>query len=199
MANYVSNTLIIQCNDMDIMRKIKGLIFVKDENGGLQYSMQKLSPMPLAYSGQPGYLQYGNDWYCKRWVTKWDTYGSRVIDSGLTLTLFYETKWGSNNVWVKTFCKDINRIVDKHENAESITIQVEHDYWELMIGLGGKLIWRLGEKITYHESGLMEYAFHFDRPFHDDLVARFGYEPFIPKAQSKNLIKNNTIDKTEQK
>jgi hypothetical protein len=182
MPNYTSNKLRIQCNNLEIMDKIKGLIFVKDENGGIQHSMEKLLPMQQGYSDKPGHSKYGHERYWKVWCTKWDVCNSKFEDSGHTLTLFYETLWGTNDVWVMRFCKQINRIVDNLGNAESLIIQVEHDYWELMIGFVGKLIWKPGEKIKYHESGLMEYASLYDRPFHDYLVAKHGYEPFIPKA-----------------
>lgn len=199
MPNYVSNTLRIQCSDMDIMNKIKELIFIKDEEGKQQYSMEKLLPMPQGYSDQPGYSKYGHDWCCSVWGTKWDICGSKVKDSGHTLTLYYDTAWSPNDGWVETLCKYINTVVGKLKNARNLTLQVEHDYWELGIGIGGKLIWKPQEEVKYHHTGIFEYAYQYDRPFYENLIKDWDFPPTISKAQSNNPTINNTNDKIEQK
>jgi len=182
MPNYVSNKLRIQCNDIDIMKKIKGLIFINDENGSMQYSMEKLLPMPQGYSDQPGYSQYGHDWCCAVWGTKWDICGSKVKDSGHTITLYYDTAWRPNDGWVETLCKYIDTVVCKLMNAGNITLQVEHDYWEIGLGFGGKLIWKPQEDVKYHHTDIWEYAYLYDRPFYENLIKDWEYPPSIPKA-----------------
>jgi hypothetical protein len=167
-----------------MMGKIKEFIFVEDENGKKQYSMEKLLPMPKGFSEHPGYSTYGYDWCCTVWGTKWDVCFPIVKESGNTLILLYETAWSPNCEWVEIFCKYINWSVYKYKKEETPSIEIEHDFWELGMGFAGKLFWRPGEDFKYQHLGLVEYAYLYDKAFHDSLVENLGYNPFLPKDQA---------------
>lgn len=184
MPNYVTNELKIQCNNLKTMEKIKHAIFIRDDNGNAEFSMQKLLPVPPESIDQAGDPEYRYYWCLTMWGTKWDVCFPKVKESGDTLILVYQTAWDTNDSWVKMLCNFINMIVRDRENT---TIQIDHDFWELGMGFGGKLIWKPGEKIKYHRSDIMEYAYLYDRPLHDDLANNCGFPPFIPE-KSKNDI-----------
>jgi hypothetical protein len=184
MPNYTTNKLKIRCNNSELMVKIKKLIFLENEKGEKQYSMKKFLPMPEGFSDHPEYSKYGYDWCCTVWGTKWDVCYPKCKESGDTLILLYETAWSPNCEWVEIFSKYLNWCMRIHKNDATQILQVEHDFWELGMGFGGKLNWRPGEEFKYRYSGIMEYAYLFNRVLHDSLVKNLDYMPFIPKNNS---------------
>jgi len=68
MPNHVTNRLEIHCEDKITMDKIRMMIFDEDENKKQKYTMSKMLPLPVRFSGSKAYSDYGYDWCRAIWV-----------------------------------------------------------------------------------------------------------------------------------
>lgn len=59
---YIDNDLFVYCSDSFLLRKIEKLIFKKDENGELIFTMNQLLPMPQDFSGLVEFQMFGRHW-----------------------------------------------------------------------------------------------------------------------------------------
>jgi len=178
MPNYVNNILKISCDDDKILEKIKALMFTIDSEGELNYTMEKLLPMPKEFSDIEGYNDYGYNWCCVMWGTKWDVCDPEVLLSGNTIRIHYETAWSPNTEWVESLCKYIKWML--YAIDDQPTIELVHEYSEIGMNFGGILEWSPDKKFKYHEYSLMEYAYLYHKDFHDSMVECLGFEPFNP-------------------
>lgn len=180
MPNYVNNTLNISCDNHEIMSKIKEMIYEKDSSGNLNYTMEKLLPIPTELKGKPGYITFGLDWCVTVWGTKWDIIEPFIKESGETLTLWYKTVWSPNTKWVALLCDYIRFITSSFNKNKFPEIIIEHNYWEWRMKFGGNLFWTPYKKFKYHEYEIMEYAYLYNKGLYNWLIDKFDYEPFNP-------------------
>src|SRR5664280_526346 len=109
MADYIYNILTIRCIDNNLMNKIKTLILSKDDENRLTFKMEKMLPMPEGFSDTIGWNDFGYDWTHAVWGAKWAR-GSRISESGYTISIYYDTPWVPNLFWVETLCRYIDYV-----------------------------------------------------------------------------------------
>ena len=67
MADYIENILRINCDDDKAMETIAQLLFKRNEEGELHFTMTKLLPVPEGFDQNPGYSKYGYNWCISNW------------------------------------------------------------------------------------------------------------------------------------
>ena len=151
MPNNVCNRLIIHCEDEIIMNKIKVMIFDEDKDKNKILTMQKMLPKPSGCTGQIGYNNYGHDWCCAVWGSKWDVYDASIDESGNTITAYYHTAWDANHPWVWALCRYINNTLDLDKGENIHNISVEHRYFDYAGDFGGIAKWNPAIEFSYEQ------------------------------------------------
>ena len=59
---FIDNDLFVYCSDSFLLRKIQKLVFTKDDNGELSFSLNQVLPMPKDFSGTSKYQMFGRCW-----------------------------------------------------------------------------------------------------------------------------------------
>lgn len=155
MANNVGNKLTVQCQDTDIMKRIKKLIFRTDKNNNQEFTMEILLPRSMAFADQEHYDLY---WNRALWGTKWDVMDYIIKESGHTITLFYNTAWEPNCGWVESLCCYLNHYLLYSAKKSTCNLEVEHRYSDYPGNFGGIVYWKPDIKFNYkHYDSYMEY------------------------------------------
>jgi len=158
MPNHVTNNLEIICEDDKTMDKIRTMIFDKDENKNVIFTMKRMLPMPPEFSGTNGYSEYGYYWANAVWGTKWDVYDCIITDSGNTITINYSTAWRPNLTWVELLCHYLDMTIVLLCPEETPFISVKLHYYDYMGDFGGTWEWKPNKKPTSNEYSVLEYA-----------------------------------------
>lgn len=158
MPNYVDNTLKIHCEDNKTMETIGELLFKRNEEDKLEYTMTKLLPRPEEFEGQPGYHKYGHKWSCIYWGTKWDVCSPETMIEENEITLYYQTAWSPNDKWVEALCRYINYITLDSRKENPSKIFVHHRFSEYAMMLDGYLYWEPGLAFEYKNFGGDDYC-----------------------------------------
>ena len=180
MPNNVRNILEIHCPDEGAMGKIKKVIFDHNEINEKVFTMKKLLPMPEGSSGQTGYTDYGYDWCCAIWGTKWDVYDYNIMESGDTILIYYSTAWSPNYRWGESLCKFIQGIIRFDESEKINSIYVKHRFHDYPMDFGGILEWKPKIAPEYKSFSFMEYAELYDKKLFEimtDLEKRMKENP----------------------
>lgn len=152
MADFIRNTLTITCKNNEIKNKIKKMIFRTNDKNEQEFSMTKLLPVPEGISENPGYSEYGYDWCCTVWGTKWDARYGRIFESGDTIIIYYDTAWDPNIPWVDTLCRYIRCASYDYKKFERGEISVTHFYCEEYVETGTEMKWTLGKGVSLTEN-----------------------------------------------
>jgi hypothetical protein len=128
------------------------MIFRTNDKNELVFSMTKLLPVPNGISYNPGYDEYGYDWCCSVWGTKWDAMYCRSFESGNSTIIYYETAWDPNIPWVETLCGYIRTISHHFGNKEPIEISVTHFYCQEYEDIGNEMKWTPDEGFSLIEN-----------------------------------------------
>ena len=158
MPNYVSNTLRIHCEDDKTMEFIGELLFKRNEEDKLEYTMTKLLPMPKEFETQDGYHNFGYYWCYINWGTKWDICYPQITIGEDEIILHYETAWSPNNNWVETFCRHINLETYYRRKEARQKFYIEHSYGEYAMVFGGYLYWKPDMEFEYKKFGGLDYS-----------------------------------------
>ena len=146
MANNVGNKLTIQCQDPDVMKRIKKMILRNDKNNNQEFTMEILLPRSMAYADEENYDLY---WNRAIWDTKRDVYDYKIIDSGNTIILLYDTAWSPNCKWVEALCSYLDDFLRFHQDKDKCNLEIEHRYSEYAMDFGGIVLWKPGTKFEY--------------------------------------------------
>ena len=141
MADFIINKLTIRCKDIDQKEKIKQMLFMYDEKNKPIFTMAKLLPYPEGYSENPIYTEIGYYWFCAAWGTNWDARFPKVLDSGNSITIIYDTAWNPNSPWVITLCRFIHDISYSLNKQEFREVSVTHFYVEEYEDFGTLMTW----------------------------------------------------------
>jgi len=76
--------------------------------------MGKMLPMPEGFSETVGWNDFGSDWTYAVWGAKW-VRSSKISESGHTISIYYDTPWLTNLLWVETLCRYIDCVSNKYE------------------------------------------------------------------------------------
>ena len=158
MPNHVSNNLKIICEDDKTMSKIRMMIFDEDEKHNKKFTMNKLLPRPLEFSDSNGYNEYGYHWCVAIWGTKWDVYNYNIIDSGNTITIYYNTAWDPNENWLEFLCHYIQATLDFDKTKEAPFISVKLHYYDYLGFFGGLWEWVPFKNPLVQRYTLLQYA-----------------------------------------
>lgn len=142
MADYVDNILTIKCNDINLKNKIKTLILSKDNENKLTFTMGKMLPIPEGFSDPTGWNDFGSDWANAVWGAYW-VRSYNISESAHIISIYYETPWTPNLLWVKTLCRLIDSVskIYKYSSQNEVRkeISVTHTYYDEYEGLGTKI------------------------------------------------------------
>lgn len=174
MPNHVTNRLEIHCEDKVTMDKIKMMIFDEDEKNERIFTMEKMLPIPARFSGRNGYNDYGYDWCCTIWGTKWDAYDCYILESGDTITIGYQTAWNPNVNWLELLCLYIQTTISHLVPNERPNVSVRLQYHDYMGDFGGIFDWvpyknpkrqryEFMEYAKMHDKNLYTWAVEYDR------------------------------------
>ncbi len=152
MADFVTNKLTIRCKDSNQKEKIKKLIFNYDEKNVPIFTMTKLLPIPEGLSDNPGYTEYGYDWCCAVWGTKWDARYPEILESGATIIIIYDTAWDPNTYWVRALCRYIRNISFSLDKNEFKDIYVTHSYFNEYEDIGSEMSWTMDDSYIVTEN-----------------------------------------------
>jgi hypothetical protein len=127
MPDYTWNKLIISSNDEQLKGKIKKVLFKYDAENNPILTMRKLLPRPEGFDENPGYNDFGYDWSIAIWGTKWDVDSHEVIESGETITIYYDTAWDPNIGWFKKLCEyiEIQMYLSRQKSNDIIQLTIE--------------------------------------------------------------------------
>jgi len=152
MADYVNNRLIITCKDSEIKNKIKKMIFRNNEKNEQIFTMTKLLPVPEGLSENPGYTEYGYDWCCAVWGTKWDVIYNKITESGDSYIFNYDTAWDPNVLWVKALCRYIGLVSYPYKKNVSGEISITHFFCNEYEDFGTKMEWTPDQCFQFTEN-----------------------------------------------
>ncbi len=157
MADYIENILRINCDDDKAMETIAQLLFKRNEEGELHFTMTKLLPVPEGFDQNPGYSKYGYNWCISNWGTKWDISYPGIFFWENELILNYHTAWNPNIEWLKSLCRYINTLNFMHKNKSTPRISIEYVYGEVDMEIGSLLYWEPQMDFTYKRCNFNEY------------------------------------------
>lgn len=148
MANNVGNKLTIQCQDPDIMKRIKKMTLRNDKNNNQEFTMEILLPRSMAFADEE---HYDLKWNSAVWGTQRDVYDWTFEESGHTISFYYNTSWSPNQGWVMHLCYYIDHFLGYDGRKNIHNISVEHRYSDYPGDFGGILEWKPGTKVEYLE------------------------------------------------
>ena len=187
MPNNVSNYLKIKCTHEETMDKIKAVLFDCDENGERIFTMEKLLPRPKDFSGQKGYSDYGHDWCCAIWGTKWDVYHVTIKDHGEEISLSYATAWSPNDAWGISLCNFVSKAIGFKELSETDDISITHRFYDYPGNFGGIMEWKPKMISEYKWYSFNEYARLLDKELYEWVLE---FEKETPELQKDNSDSN---------
>jgi hypothetical protein len=181
MPNYVGNKLKIYCQDSSTMAKIKKMIIENNNDPEPKITMEILLPRSMAFADAD---TYDLKWNCAVWGTKWDMLHYSIIESGQTLTIYYNTAWSPNRGWVEVLCCYIDHYLGYNWEQKDIKLSVEHRYSDYVSDFGGIVEWTPGDKFQYtHYDSYLEYLKEHDKE---------GYQ-MVLKAEAKMKAEQDKI------
>src|SRR5664280_1661813 len=150
MADLIYNKLTIKCTDIEIRNKIKMMIFTENDKKEQIFTMKKLLPMPEGFSDTIGWNDFGYDWTHAVWGAKW-VRGSRISESGHTISIYYDTPWVPNLFWVETLCRYIDYVSNRYKCDKEVreNISVTHSYCDEYEDFGTRIEWRPEKGFSY--------------------------------------------------
>ena len=167
MPNHVTNRLEIHCEDKITMGKIRMMIFDEDENKKQKYTMSKMLPLPVRFSGSKAYSDYGYDWCRAIWGCKWDVYDDSMYDSGNTITIYYQTAWSPNDRWIELLCLYIQETFIHLRKEDRPSVSVKLQYYDYMGDFGGTMEWVPFKNPKRQQYSFMEFAKLYDNDLYE--------------------------------
>jgi hypothetical protein len=137
------------------MEKIGNIIFFKNQLNELDFTLQKLLPIPVEFFHSEEFGLIGDDWCTAIWGTKWDVSNSRISESGDTISIFYLTATDSNAKWVEAFCRYLNVTTYVDNLQGDIEISVTHAIYRLYDDFGCKMEWTPEKGHSYMEGEIL--------------------------------------------
>jgi len=158
MASHVRNRLEINCCDAETMKKIKMMIFDEDKDKNQIFTMNKMLPLPVIFSGSQNFIIPHYHWCHAMWGTKWDVFESRIIESGSTITIYYLTAWGPNANYVDLLCRFIQSTLILKRPKTTPPISIKLHYYDFDGDFGGIFKWKPWTKSESMNYPLKEYV-----------------------------------------
>jgi len=157
MPDYTWNKLIITCSDDQLKEKIKKVLFKYNQENKPILTMKKLLPIPEGLDENPAYNELGYYWCYAVWGTKWDVDCHEVIESGETLTIYYDTAWNSNLCWFERFCEFVEDLTYAPFEKPKDLIHITLEYVEEYETLGTRIEWVPGKDCSVIEDVQIPY------------------------------------------
>jgi len=162
MPHYCDNRLKIHCDDRQMMETIHRLLYER-VNGKLEYTMNKLLPVPIDSSTLLGYRV--QDPYKKlySWGTRRDFCWPELRTDKDEITLKYHTKFGPNNLWVSELCSQIFVMNEKFTGNTGPKTFVKHHFTLCEVDQAGYLYWEPDMDPKYDWCSLDEYESRYEK------------------------------------
>lgn len=188
MPNYASNTLRIHCDDIQIFEKIRELLFIRNEDGKIEYTMTKLIPIPEVSKSQTNNSLLALYRGISYWGTKWDFCWPELKTYRNEIILDYHTAWGPNDLWVHELCCQIYKMTENDKMDTPPQISVKHHFTIYESDCAGYLYWEPQMEFKYEWFTLDEYAKRFEteimeireEEIREQEVFEFNIEDYLP-------------------
>jgi len=188
MPDYIDNILRIYCDDNETMETIGELLFKRNADGRLYFTMTKFLPLPEGFDRNPKYTQFGHNWCISNWGTKWDVISPTIFITKDEIELRYETAWDQNDEWPRALCRyvDIMTFMKRKESIPQISIM--HSFSELASNRAGHLYWKPLKEFKYQRSSVgevekrsqEEYERNMGEYINDQLVFEMNIDSYLP-------------------
>ena len=101
MPNWCSNYLHVE-GELNQLQEFKNIVTKTNDNGGVEFTMEKLLPTPEKMLEDTGAMPAWYNWRVAHWGTKWDVDTVNVDeDGGESFGTAYNTAWAPNEAFIK--------------------------------------------------------------------------------------------------
>ncbi len=169
MSNSVYHTMEIHCDQPEILKLVKQILFVNNKEKKLKFSFEKLLPKPRN-------IDWTDDeelnWCFAVWGTVDFLSTTNLKITEKCISFQYETRWATNSVWLELFCRFINSLL--FENSTSTFFELRLSYFDEGDYITRSTVWHPGEEL------------HFDEfPFNINDVKKLIPDPvFVPSSKA---------------
>lgn len=156
MSSLVRNKLTIQCENIELLDKIRTMVLRRNDDNVLVFALSNFLPFPIEFSGKDAYDKYGYYWYIANWGTKGDAYNSLISEDDTSFSILYETPGRPNIEWTKALCHYIEVVSSFAILKGEYKVYVSHSFYEGIEDLHGKIEWSSQNGYKYFEGEIID-------------------------------------------